>query len=268
MKKRNIITSLVVAGALCASSLLNVSAATWPGIGLKETDVEKVTYQFMDETQAGKYKLVNTDTMKSWVDKKEKMIVVDTMPASSYSGSNGHIAGAINSVAPMKEAEYTAEQKADLIKQVNELLPNKTVTKKVSKTSWVKVSKKTYLKAKKADRKIKKVKKGKKTVTTYYKKKVTTSTQKTTVKDKNYKIVVYCGHIGCARSHVAGAYLVKQGYTNVYRYGGGITAWLDAGYEVEGKEAPTTAAPTTEAPTTSEAPVAPTTSEAPATVAP
>ena len=57
-------------------------------------------------------------------------------------------------------------------------------------------------------------------------------------KDKNTKIVVYCGHIGCARSHVAAAYLVKQGYTNVYRYGGGISAWVDAGNAVDKVETP------------------------------
>lgn len=133
----------------------------------------------------------------------------------------------------MKEAEYTPEQKADLTSQVEKLLPNKTISKTTSKTTWSKVSKKTYSKLKKAYRKTKKVKKGKKTVTYYYKKVVKKSTKKTTIKDKNYKIVVYCGHIGCARSHVAAAYLVKQGYTNVYRYGGGISAWVDAGYPAE-----------------------------------
>ena len=232
MKKRNIITSIALAGALCFSSLLPVSAATFDNSGIKETQVEKVTYQFMNETQAGKYKLVDTDTLHSWVSKKDKMIIVDTMPAAA-SYDKQHVPGAINSVAPMKEAEYTPEQKADLTSQVEKLLQNKTISKTTSKTTWSKVSKKTYSKLKKADRKIKKVKKGKKTVTYYYKKVVKKTTKKTTVKDKSYKIVVYCGHIGCARSHVAAAYLVKQGYTNVYRYGGGISAWVDAGYSIE-----------------------------------
>lgn len=241
MKKRNIITSIALAGALCFSPLLNVSAAgpaTFPGSGLKETQVEKVTYQFMKETQAGKYKLVDTAEMKSWVDKGEKMIVVDTMPAGSYNTSNGHIPGAINSETPMTEAEYKPEQKSDLTSQVEKLLPNKKVKKTTTNTTWSKVSKKTYSKLKKADRKMKKVRKGKKTVTYYYKKVVKKSTKTITVKDKSYKIVTYCGYIGCARSHVAAAYLVKQGYTNVYRYGGGIAAWLDEGYKVAKTEQP------------------------------
>lgn len=62
--------------------------------------------------------------------------------------------------------------------------------------------------------------------------------KKSVVADKNTKIVVYCGHIGCARSHFAAAYLVKKGYTNVYRYGGGISAWVDAGNAVEKVETP------------------------------
>lgn len=98
------------------------------------------------------------------------------------------------------------------MKQVKPLLSKKTV----KKTTWTKVSKKTYKKLKKSNRKTKKSKKK-----VYYYKKVV---KKYVVADKNTKIVVYCGHIGCARSHVAAAYLVKQGYTNVYRYGGGISA--------------------------------------------
>lgn len=248
MKKRNVIASLVLAGALCFTSVAGVFAATFPGKDIKETDVEKVTYQFMNETKAGKYKLADTAQVKSWVDSKSKMIVIDTMPASSYGpdGANGHIPGAINSVAPMTEKEYTAAQKKDLTDKVTKLLPNKTVTK----TTWSKVSKKTYKKLKKSMRKTKKVKKGKKTKTYYYKKVV----KKSVIKDKSYKIVVYCGHIGCARSHVAAAYLVKQGYTNVYRYGGGITAWVDAGYAVDGKKA-TVEEPTQ--PTTPEQPTTP-----------
>lgn len=184
-----------------------------------------IKYNFMNETKSGKYELVDTATLKNWVDKKDKMIVVDTMPAAS-SYNKQHVPGAINSVAPMSEKEYTSAEKADLMKQVKPLLSKKTV----KKTTWTKVSKKTYKKLKKSNRKTKKSKKK-----VYYYKKVV---KKYVVADKNTKIVVYCDHIGCARSHVAAAYLVKQGYTNVYRYGGGISAWVDAGNAVEKVETP------------------------------
>ncbi|HZV83075.1 MAG TPA: rhodanese-like domain-containing protein [Geobacteraceae bacterium] len=48
--------------------------------------------------------------------------------------------------------------------------------------------------------------------------------------DKNKTIIVYCGFVGCRRSHHAAKYLVGWGYKNVYRYPGGIIAWKEAGY--------------------------------------
>ena len=47
------------------------------------------------------------------------------------------------------------------------------------------------------------------------------------------KIVIYCGFVACERSHV-GAVLAKEaGYKNVYRFPGGIAAWLDAGNSID-----------------------------------
>lgn len=215
MKKRSLIIALAISVAMCFGAFQSVFADTWSEKPT-EKQVEDVTYHFMDEVNEGKYKVVSTDTLKSWIDKGTKMVIVDTMPAES-SYNKRHVPGAINAEAPMKEEDYSAEQKANLIKQ----LPTKTV----KKTTWKKVSKSTYKKLGKSSRKVKTVK-GKKT---YYKKVV----KKSTVKDKNYRIVVYCGHIGCPRSHWAAKYLVKQGYKNVYRYGGGISAWAAAGYGTE-----------------------------------
>lgn len=218
MKKRNVL-ALALALVMSVGMSSSVFAATWDKTPT-ENDVERVTYQFMNETKAGKYKLVDTATLKNWVDKKDKMIVVDTMPATA-SYNKQHVPGAINAEVGMKKEQVTSAQLTNLEKQVKPLLSKKTV----KKTTWTKVSKKTYKKLKKSNRKTKKSKKK-----VYYYKKVV---KKSVVTDKNTKIVVYCGHIGCARSHFAAAYLVKKGYTNVYRYGGGISAWVDAGYNVE-----------------------------------
>ena len=218
MKNRNVL-ALALALVMSVGMSSSVFAATWDKTPT-ENDVERVTYQFMNETKAGKYKLVDTATLKNWVDKKDKMIVVDTMPATA-SYNKQHVPGAINAEVGMKKEQVTSAQLTNLEKQVKPLLSKKTV----KKTTWVKVSKKTYKKLKKSNRKTKKSKKK-----VYYYKKVV---KKSVVTDKNTKIVVYCGHIGCARSHFAAAYLVKKGYTNVYRYGGGISAWVDAGYNVE-----------------------------------
>ena len=50
--------------------------------------------------------------------------------------------------------------------------------------------------------------------------------------DKNKLIVVYCGFVKCTRSHNGAMWAVKNGYTNVYRYPGGIFAWKGAKYPV------------------------------------
>lgn len=51
--------------------------------------------------------------------------------------------------------------------------------------------------------------------------------------DKNRLLVIYCGFTKCGRSH-NGAWWAKQlGYTNIYRYPGGIKAWEQADYPVE-----------------------------------
>lgn len=48
--------------------------------------------------------------------------------------------------------------------------------------------------------------------------------------DKEQTIVVYCGFVACRRSHIGAKILVDNGYSNVYRYPGGISAWQEAGY--------------------------------------
>ena len=48
--------------------------------------------------------------------------------------------------------------------------------------------------------------------------------------DKNKLIVIYCGFVKCTRSHNGAIWAVKNGYTNVYRYPGGIFAWKGAKY--------------------------------------
>ena len=51
--------------------------------------------------------------------------------------------------------------------------------------------------------------------------------------DKDKLIVVYCGFVKCTRSHNGAVWAKKLGYTNVYRYPGGIFAWKGADYPIE-----------------------------------
>lgn len=48
--------------------------------------------------------------------------------------------------------------------------------------------------------------------------------------DKEKTIVVYCGFVACRRSSIGAQILVQNGFKNVYKYPGGITAWAEAGY--------------------------------------
>lgn len=47
--------------------------------------------------------------------------------------------------------------------------------------------------------------------------------------NKDRKLVFYCGFVKCARSHNAAICARELGYTNIYRYPGGIYAWRGAG---------------------------------------
>lgn len=51
--------------------------------------------------------------------------------------------------------------------------------------------------------------------------------------DKAKTIVIYCGFIACRRSHIGAKILVENGFQNVYRYGGGVIAWKEAGYPLK-----------------------------------
>ena len=54
--------------------------------------------------------------------------------------------------------------------------------------------------------------------------------------NKDRPIVIYCGFVKCTRSHNGAAWAVKLGYTNVYRYPGGIFAWKGADFPIEQAE--------------------------------
>ena len=222
MKKRNVFLSLVLTLALCLGSTIGVSANTFKDVN--EAEMEKAVYTFMDDVKKGGYEKISTDELDKKIQKGTKMVIVDTMPASA---TPGIVPGAVNAVAGSGAGEdaykWQDGQKENLIKVVNNDLKAKGLTKKVTVYGkWEKCSKTAYNKVTvKACKRITKVK-GKKV----YQKR--TRTYKI-VEDKSAPIVVYCGFIGCARSHIAAAYLKSQGYTNVYRYGGGILAWNDAG---------------------------------------
>ena len=145
--------------------------------GKKELRTEAAAVKLLREVERGGYKIVTTDELKSWMDEKKDMLIIDTMPYEKSYKKN-HVAGAKQILFPkagdMNEwnsAETDGKTKEDYIKLLGP--------------------------------------------------------------DKNKTIVVYCGFVKCDRSHNGAMWAMKLGYTDVYRYPGGIKAWMEADYPID-----------------------------------
>jgi len=68
----------------------------------KELDTEKIAVTFYKEVVRGGYKVVPTEELKSWIDQKKPMLIIDTMPYEDSYKKN-HIPGAVNFVFPIPE---------------------------------------------------------------------------------------------------------------------------------------------------------------------
>lgn len=236
MKRKSIFLTLVLALAMVVTSISSVFAAAPPTEETKaaispeiqsmtslkdEVSAEAFAVALANQVAAGKYKLMDTATLKTKLDakisnpQKNKMVVVDTMPAAWY--SDRHIPTAINQVvggdgtanAPLYK--ISDSEKKNLLKKVNAAVGKKTITKWYNKKTkkWT-----TVKPAKKYRGKSKKVK----------------------VVNKDVTVVTYCGFTKCQRSHQAAMYLKSQGFKNVYRYAGGITAWVQSDFDIEGND--------------------------------
>ena len=228
MKKKTVLLTLVLTLSLVIGTAQAAFAAIDPHdfdpFRTKvetEVDAETVAMNLYKEATQGGYKLVDTAGLKASIDKKESMLVIDTMPEAWF--NKHHIPGAVNAYCEMPPETLSAEHRAALLKEVEKFSGTKAVTKywnaKTKKWQTKKPAKKYWKKCtKKKDK--------------HYNKKKFTEQQKI----KNKKIVVYCGFTKCKRSDTAAVALVKAGYTNVYRYPGGATAWYDQfgdeGFEV------------------------------------
>lgn len=111
MKLQKRLLSVLVAGLLVCG--LAGSAMAW---GTKELDTEKAAVTLVAEVQRGGYKVVATSDLKSWIDQKKAMLIVDTMPfEASY--KKQHVPGAVQMEFPIPEmASIDDKTKAGLIK--------------------------------------------------------------------------------------------------------------------------------------------------------
>ena len=70
--------------------------------GTKELDIEKSAVTFAREVERGGYKIVTTQELKSWIDQKKDMLIVDTQPYDA-SFKKQHYPGAVNFELPRPE---------------------------------------------------------------------------------------------------------------------------------------------------------------------
>ncbi len=95
LKRALFAVSIVVLGCFA----LGGAFAAW---GSKEFETEKIAVTFQKEVARGSYKVVSTEELKSWMDQKKDMLIVDTMPfEDSY--KKQHIPWAVNFVLPIPE---------------------------------------------------------------------------------------------------------------------------------------------------------------------
>lgn len=163
-----------LAGVLVLCMILGTGGAAWAGLfGDKELENEKLVVTFYNEVKRGGYDVVDTETLKGWLDAKKPMIIVDTMPFEASYKKN-HLPGAVQFLFPIPEVKEM--KPADEAKFIKLLGSNQDAV-----------------------------------------------------------IVVYCGFPKCTRSHNGAMWAKKLGYKNVYRYPGGIKAWMEKDYPTEPK---------------------------------
>ncbi len=112
MKFKKRMLSVLVA-ALLVLGLAGGAMAAW---GTKELDTEKIALTFLAEVQRGGYKVLGTQELKSWIDQKKAMLIVDTMPfEDSY--KKQHVPGAVQMLFPIPEMTTIDDKtKSDLEK--------------------------------------------------------------------------------------------------------------------------------------------------------
>ncbi|MHB8068782.1 MAG: rhodanese-like domain-containing protein [Desulfobaccales bacterium] len=76
----------------------------------KELDTEKIAVTFNQEVARGGYKVVPTEELKTWMDQKKPMLIVDTMPLEASYKKN-HIPGAVPFELPIPEVTSLDEAK-------------------------------------------------------------------------------------------------------------------------------------------------------------
>lgn len=104
--------------ALCLAG--NAAALS---LGGSELENEKLAVKFCREVQKGGYQIVTTEELKQWIDAKENMLIVDTMPLEDSYKKN-HIPGAVQFEFPIEELSQLDDKTREAFEKL--LGPDKT----------------------------------------------------------------------------------------------------------------------------------------------
>ena len=85
--------------------------------GSKEIETEKLAVQFANQVKKGGYGIVTTEELKAWLDKKEPMLIVDTMPIEDSYKKN-HIPTAVQIEFPVEEMSQLDDAKKAALEQL------------------------------------------------------------------------------------------------------------------------------------------------------
>ena len=113
MNTRKNLFGLIMAAFIVVSLASGAQAAFW---GAKELDTEQSAVAFANEVKRGGYGVVATKELKPWIDEKQSVLIVDTMPfEASY--KKGHVPGAVQMEFPIPEMTTLDDnKKAELLK--------------------------------------------------------------------------------------------------------------------------------------------------------
>ena len=94
-----------------------VGCATTHGTSPKglEIPIENAAVKFSSDVKDGGYGIVDTATLKKWLDEAKKMLIISTLPASEDKDF-GMLPSAVNAAMPKTEKELTPAAKDAIIK--------------------------------------------------------------------------------------------------------------------------------------------------------
>ena len=83
---------------LCVAFTLGLASSGFC-FGKKELETENISVKLFREVERGGYQIVTTDELKTWIDNKKDMVIVDTMPYEASYEKN-HVPGAVQFLFP------------------------------------------------------------------------------------------------------------------------------------------------------------------------